>query len=102
MCAININVCNPNYCHRPMSEKTDHPRDGGSSHTLLLLCSSEEIDYAKIIEGAADMITYLQFWGEVSQFTSLSGKSMHSGGDYIIVDNCLMRLLNTYSTRDPG
>ena len=44
------------------------PRDRGSSHTLLLLCSLEGIDNAKIIEGAADMITYLQIWGEALHF----------------------------------
>ena len=83
-------VCNPHHGHGPMGEKTVViiPRDRGSSHTLLFLCCLEGIDYAKIIEGAAHMITYLQFWGEASRFTSLTRKPVYSRGEHVIVDNC--------------
>ena len=103
-------MCNPHYGHGPVGEKTVEiiPRDRGSSHTLLLLCSLEGIDNAKIIEGAADMIP------------TISGER-HPGLLHCLESQCTAemtillsitaqltemmlqtRLLNNYSAGDPG
>ena len=49
---INSNVCNPHYGHGPVGEKTVEiiPRDRGSSHALLLLCSLEGIDTEMMLQ----------------------------------------------------
>ena len=60
---INLQVCNPTYGHAEKGEVAIEivPRDRGCQFTLMLLCSMEGIDYAKIIPRAANTIDFLAF-----------------------------------------
>ena len=64
------------------------PRDRGCKFTLMLLCSIEGIDYAKIIPGAAITIDFLAFWGEAARFLSPFGRPLFANGSNIAIDNC--------------
>ena len=49
--------------------------EGGraANYALMLLCSIEGIDFAKVIVGPAEAIEYLQFWAESDQFLTPLG-----------------------------
>ena len=54
--------------------------EGGraANYTLMLLCSMEGVDFAKVIVGLAETIEYLQFWAESDQFLTRLGHKMFS------------------------
>ena len=49
-----------------------------ANYTLMLLCSTEGIDFAKVIVGPAETIEYLQFLAESDQFLTPLGQRMLS------------------------
>ena len=51
--------------------------EGGraANYALMLLCSTEGIDFAKVIVGPAETIEHLQFWDESDQFLTPLGQS---------------------------
>ena len=59
----------------------------GVTWTLMLLCSLEGIDYAKILVDTVDTVEYLRFWGEASRYTTPFGRLMFSAGNHIVLDN---------------
>ena len=85
-CGFNLNDCNPSYGHSEKGTRAVEIIEGGRAANLMLLCSIEEIDFAKVIVGPADTVEYLQFWAEADQF--LTSLRMFSPGDHIVVDNC--------------
>ena len=87
---INLQVCNPTHGHSNRGERAVEvvPAGRGTNHTLMVLCSLEGIDFAKIIPGGADTTEYLQFWADAEQFLTRSGRPMFDLNDHIILDNC--------------
>ena len=53
---ISLQVCNPTHGHSYRGERAVEvvPAGRGTNHTLMVLCSLEGIDFAKIIPGGAD------------------------------------------------
>ena len=57
--------------------------------TLNLLAGMEGVKYANIVDGAADTIDFLQFWGEAARAGDvLTGRPVLEVGDVIVLDNC--------------
>ena len=71
-------VCNPVYGHSEKNTRAVEVVSGkkGPSWTLMLLCSLEGIDYAKMISVPANTVEYLRFFGEANMFRSPMGNAM--------------------------
>ena len=55
----------------------------GTSWTLMLLCSLECIDYAKMIPVPANKVECLRCFGEANMFRSPMGNAMFKNGDHV-------------------
>ena len=82
-------LCNPIYGHSKRNTRAVEVVSGkkGPSWPLMLLCSLEGIDYAKMIPVPANTVEYLKFFGEANMFQSLMGNAMFKNGDHVVVDN---------------
>lgn len=56
--------------------------------TLNLLAGLDGILYANTLDGAADTIEFLNFFGEASQNSQRNGNPVLMAGDIIVFDNC--------------
>ena len=87
---LDLLVCNPVYGHPEKNTRAVEVASGkkGPSWTLMLLCSLEGIDYAKMIPAAANTVEYLRFFGGANTFRPPMGKAMFKNGDYVVqIDN---------------
>ena len=75
---LDLLVCNPVYGHSEKNTRAVEVVSGkkGPSQTLMLLCSLEGIDYAKMIPVPANTVEYLRFFGEANMFRSPMGNAM--------------------------
>ena len=86
---FDLTMCSPSYGHAYKGNRACEIVSGrkGVTWTLVLLCSLEGIDYAKIVVDTVDTVEYLRFWGEASGYTTPFGRLMFSAGDHIVLDN---------------
>ena len=86
---LDLLVCNPVYGHSEKNTRAVEVVSGkkGPSWTLMLLCSLDGIDYAKMIPVPANTVEYLRFFGEANMFRSPMGNAMFKNGDHVVVDN---------------
>lgn len=86
---FDLSMCNPNYGHAYEGNRACEivNERKGTTWTLMLLCSLEGIDYAKLVGETVETIEYLRFWGEAVRFTTPFGRQMFSAGDHIVLDN---------------
>ena len=75
---INVAMTNPVYGHAKREERAVEIVKGrkGANWTLMLLCSQDGIDYAKLIEGACETFEYLRFLGEAGNYQKALGRNM--------------------------
>ena len=76
-CGFNLDDCNPYYGHLEKGTRALEIIEGerAANYALMLLCSIEGIDFAKVIVESAETIEYLQFWAESDQFLTPFGQS---------------------------
>ncbi|XP_069109704.1 uncharacterized protein [Argopecten irradians] len=60
----------------------------GTNLTLNLLVGLNGVLYFNFVNGASNMNTYLNFWGEASACQDNMGCPLFKPGDVVIVDNC--------------
>ena len=80
-CSFNLDDCNPSdYGHSEKGMRVVEIVQGGraANYTLMVLCSKEGIDFAKVIVGPTETIEYLQFWAESDKFLTPLGHRMFS------------------------
>ena len=87
---ISLQVCSPTHGRSNRGERAVEvvPARGETNHTLMVPCSLEGIDFAKIVPGGADTIEFLQFWADAEQFLTRSGRPMFDLNDHLILGNC--------------
>ena len=86
---INVAMTNPVYGHAKKEERAVEIVKGrkGANWTLMLLCSQDGIDYAKLIEGACETFEYLRFLGEAGNSRMALRRNMFDQNDHLVLDN---------------
>lgn len=84
---VNVGDGNPTYGHSLMGTLAIEIIPGntkGANYTLNLLCGLDGVFYANTVQGAANTIDFLNFWGEAIGYTALQVEHL-----FLITGTCL-------------
>ena len=78
------------YGHAPVGERCiEFERYTQTANvTVNLMCGLTGITYMNIIDGAADTLDFLEFFGQAAQAENMFGRPALEVGDTVIMDNC--------------